>query len=750
MLTALHTAACAQPDAVRFSHLRSKETEIDIYTFDWPTEAACPPPPTPPCDQDCNCDGVDLSELMHQSFEASGLSYVDADGQPCEPPAGEVALQDQDMRSIRSPPGPGWTAAANEGVCEGNYTTLSDSWRGVSDPGGNHNDAALVEGWYRFEGAAGDAIALYDPGAAGTGRCGTQQPGWLSGCSPWTDGPDSWSCHENGSYPLLGELQNVTVCFSEQSYPCRTAVQIDVINCRDEFLVWHLRSPPGEGNKAFCTVSSGLPGTNPEPEPEPEPQPVPEPEPEPGPQVAGYKCVEILGETNCEPVHAPDKPVYATQSQCEASCAAPPRLAGNRYCCGSTLGSSIGCSGSNVSSLLVQFDQQPDGSTGSASISVVTDAGRSISCDNEAIHLDGAFPRDGQIKFPNNATAGDCLKNIDVSAGGGRIPNVNYMTGSNSLSWAYGAGAPMVLQAGDCKAQPPPPPTVCRKRPDGWVYKVSVCSPLHQSELPANCVDVESWNAGVAQFPLVNSTYKRSGCQPVGMAITEATRNAHGVVLKWEDSQHGTTGEKTTVTGSLICDEDGVGHIESMSSENFRGEVEQFSFDWHTEAACHPWAPPPPPPSYTPDLCVVSADTCMCDGTDVSNIKGTATLVDADKSTAWVYKLGICGPVSRAGLPKSCLDTMPANATALRYERQAKPGEEPRCEQLGGGSVKATHTEDAHGKRDGVDIIYSFESTECVGVCEVNLRVQCSAADAAVRYFDTLDATALSDIFPVD
>ena len=712
---------------MRFEHLRSKDTEIDAYTFDWHTEAACPPPPTPPCDKDCVCDGVDLSELT-ESYESNGLSYVDADGNPCQPAA--VASEEHVARSP-PPPTPDLTVPAVGAVCT-NYTTLRDSWRAISDPSGDHDDAGLAEGWYRFEGASGDAIPLYNPAPNGTGGCGTSQPGWLSGCDAWTDTPESWACSTNGTYPEFGGWQNLTVCFSDSTYPCRTAVRVDVTNCMSEYLVWHLRPPPGAGGKkAYCTASWG------HAEPDPEPEPAPDPEPEP--TAAGYDCVDVMGKNNCDLVHAPDTPRFLTKSQCEANCGPPPALAGNRYCCGRSLGSNE-CSGSNVSSLLVQFDENVDGSTGSADIVLTPSTGQPKKCNHEEIRLDIAS---GRIAFPDNATADNCLRYIDDVAGGGRVPYVNYISKSNTMTWAYGEGAPLVLMAGDCTPAPPPPPTVCTKRPDGWFYKIKVCSPLDQSELPADCEDVVSWGAGVAQFGMNFSEYKRTGCQPIGMAITEATRTEHGVLLKWEDAQHGAAGETTTVMGNLICDEDGVGKPGPMDLRDSHGEVTEFSFTFNTEAACHDWPPPPPPPAYTPDLCVASAetDTCTCDGTDVSNLKGTVTLVDADQSVHWIYKLGICGPVARAGLPQACLDNTAANATAIRYETQADSGKEPRCEQLGGSvenSVKATHSEDASGKRDGVDIIYSFTSAECDGGCEVNLRIQCSSADAAVRFLCAL------------
>ena len=707
-------AVCEQPDSVRFAHLGSKDTEIDTYTFTWSTEAACPRDPPPPCDENCVCDGVDLSEL-DQSYEAPGLSYVDADGAPCEP-SEEQAQEDLvgHARLTRD------RAQVAEGVCE-NATILQDSWRGISEAAGSHDDAGLAEGWYRFEGLSGDSIPLYNPDSTGTGGCGTQKPGWLSGCSPWAhDSPASWACDTNGSYPVMGETQNATVCFSEPGYPCRTAVQVDVVNCYSTYYVWHLRTPPA--NTAYCTAPSGLPPPPPSPPP-----------PAPPPAGSGYSCVSILGDAHCEVVHAPDTPQFLTQSQCEARCAASPRLAGNKYCCGLSLGSAE-CSGSNVTSLLVAFEQL-DGSTGSVDISLAPSIGQQKSCTGEAIYLDAS----GQITFPHNSTAGDCLRSVDTSGGGGRIPFVNYMNSTDTLSWTYGDGAPMVLRAGACTAPPAPPPgppAVCTKKLDGWAYKVSICHPLTPTELPAGCDDVQSWGAHVAQFPGNESTYTRSGCRPVGLALTEATRNEHGVLLKWEDSQHGSAGERTTVTGNLVCDEDGVGVIPRMELEAVRSDLTAISFSWNTEAACHDLPPPPPPPAYTPDLCVASADTCMCDGTDVTKLKGTVTLADANSTSQWVYKLGICGPVARAGLPEYCLDKIPANATALRYETQPDhPGttEQPRCEQLGGGTVKATHTENADGTRDGVDIIYTFASASCDGGCEVNLRVQCSTSDAAVR-----------------
>lgn len=178
-----------------------------------------------------------------------------------------------------------------------------------------------------------------------------------------------------------------------------------------------------------------------------------------------------------------------------------------------------------------------------------------------------------------------------------------------------------------------------RKQPDGWAYKLSVCGTVKQEELPAECVGVNSWGAQVVQFAAANESrvVHRTGCGPVGTVVTEATRVAHGVQLVWQDNQHGADGEATTVTGSFECDEDGVGTLGPMAETDSRGEVKEFGFTWKTSAACHDWPVPPVPPAH-PDVCDTGAGTaegglCTCDGTDISNLAGTYSVPDADKTS---------------------------------------------------------------------------------------------------------------------
>jgi hypothetical protein len=241
------TVRCLQPNPVRFEHFGSDpKTAIETYTFDWHTEAACTPPPAPPCDS-CTCAGVDLSSLR-ESFQATGLSYIDQEGNLCDPaetpappllPAAVVPVEPAALRN-------------GDGAepCTG-YTNLTDPWRAAAGPSGNHSDATLPPGFYRFVGG-GDAIPNFDPSASGhAGHCGAGHAGWLSGCDGTND-TAGWSCSLNGTYPLEGTV-NGTVCFHSSDagtgapFPCRYAVNVKVTSCFgvvSDFLVWELPPAP--------------------------------------------------------------------------------------------------------------------------------------------------------------------------------------------------------------------------------------------------------------------------------------------------------------------------------------------------------------------------------------------------------------------------------------------------------------------------------------------------------------------------
>ncbi len=274
-----------------------------------------------------------------------------------------------------------------------------------------------------------------------------------------------------------------------------------------------------------------------------------------------------------------------------------------------------------------------------------------------------------------------------------------------------------------------PSNSTCTKKIDGWQYKVSVCNTVRQDEMPDECDHVDSWSAQVVQFAEKDNVHvQQSGCKPVGTTVTTAERTQHGVKLTWEDTQ---SQMPTRVEGEFICMEDGIGHIERMDmevqNEGSSQQVTEFQFRMDTMAACSPAPAPPSLPNYVPDICDAN---CVCDGQDLSNLRGTHTLADADQTKKWVYKLAVCSTVSRAGLPPSC-EHVATNATALRFENEGDAGKEPLCEQIGSASIKATHTINRGGVTDGVDLIYSFASEQCRGGCEVQLKVQCVAGDVA-------------------
>lgn len=125
----------SQPNSVRFEHSGSDpKTAIETYTFDWPTEAACTDPPPPPC-TDCVCAGVDLSSLV-DSFEATGLSYIDDEGKLCDPSEQPAPASPALAATVPVPTAA--PRAANGAEPCADYTSLVDLWRSSAAPAGNH------------------------------------------------------------------------------------------------------------------------------------------------------------------------------------------------------------------------------------------------------------------------------------------------------------------------------------------------------------------------------------------------------------------------------------------------------------------------------------------------------------------------------------------------------------------------------------------------------------------------------------
>ena len=115
-----------------------------------------------------------------------------------------------------------------------NYTVLSEADRaqGNAEPPHDRTDSALVTGWYRFQGAAGDQMAdkcvlMY--------RCGTEEPVWLL-----------------GSHPTVAEgVVTRTVCHSDYNDCWRRCTIIKVKNC-SSYYVYELQRTHDWPDSRYC------------------------------------------------------------------------------------------------------------------------------------------------------------------------------------------------------------------------------------------------------------------------------------------------------------------------------------------------------------------------------------------------------------------------------------------------------------------------------------------------------------------
>lgn len=131
------------------------------------------------CLSPCLCVGLGVECGAHGTCAASGVSGV----------AGHCVCDE------------GYAGSGCDvltGPCgDGSFITLGDdnSWRRMSQPGGTHCDAPnpgwgrgpytpLQNKWYRFTGAAGNALPIEPARRGGHAACTTSAGGWLSGFPP--------------------------------------------------------------------------------------------------------------------------------------------------------------------------------------------------------------------------------------------------------------------------------------------------------------------------------------------------------------------------------------------------------------------------------------------------------------------------------------------------------------------------------------------------------------------------------------
>lgn len=117
-------------------------------------------------------------------------------------------------------------------VCQ-NYQTLSDAERKetYSSEYPHQSDSSL-NGWYRFQGAAGTRMATSCPFRK---TCDANFPGWLS----------------NGHPTVADAIVRKQVCFRKSGSCCGASVFIDVKNCSYYYIYKFAARPTGAGFR-FC------------------------------------------------------------------------------------------------------------------------------------------------------------------------------------------------------------------------------------------------------------------------------------------------------------------------------------------------------------------------------------------------------------------------------------------------------------------------------------------------------------------
>ena len=90
-----------------------------------------------------------------------------------------------------------------------NYKTITDSWRAITSRSSDHANnymcdlTTLKEGWYRFDGAAGNYLPTSATGSNPSNRvCGTQIVAWIRGKHPLVTDLLA-SCEWNGQVLFL-------------------------------------------------------------------------------------------------------------------------------------------------------------------------------------------------------------------------------------------------------------------------------------------------------------------------------------------------------------------------------------------------------------------------------------------------------------------------------------------------------------------------------------------------------------------
>lgn len=117
-------------------------------------------------------------------------------------------------------------------ICQ-NYKTLTDAERRYDHVTVNFKCDRTLNGWYRFQGAAGETMVTKCPPL---GRCGAQFPAWLS----------------EGHPPAAEGTVTRNVCIHGDKGCCDKSVLIQVRNCRSYYI--YKLTPPVMCDTRYCSI----------------------------------------------------------------------------------------------------------------------------------------------------------------------------------------------------------------------------------------------------------------------------------------------------------------------------------------------------------------------------------------------------------------------------------------------------------------------------------------------------------------
>ena len=227
-------------------------------------------------------------------------------------------------------------------------------------------------------------------------------------------------------------------------------------------------------------------------------------------------------------------------------------------------------------------------------------------------------------------------------------------------------------------------------------YKLSVCEPIAQPDLPRGCREAPvgrtapapravRWTGGEAGFNASGT------CATLAADIVMAQQTADGVSLIYASTFNRTS---HTLIADLVCDRDaGWAAPGPMAVRHVDGHARVYHTTWRTSAACRPDPPPP------------CTDECVCDGVDLGRLSGgdaffttlgEATQI-AENGTAttsadgWQYYLSLCHPISPDHIPEDCPEA--AGARVLQFPTSAASNRSG-CTAVGTELITARHHHD--------------------------------------------------------